>query len=523
MQLSYSHKRNLFYVRCAFEERHIPREAGFEYVEAARAWCTLSPYVAFSLREYADQAASRFFASLEFRYAKSWATESDFSVPTPEGCELMPYQRAGVEFIVHAYRRGDKSAVLADVMGLGKTPQAICTANALGLKGSDVLVVCPASLRINWARELDKWGRWKEQTEVVLNGKAVPKRQGPLVISYTLAATPRWAEALTWWRWGLVVFDEAHYLKSREAGRTQELLGARNKKGLVDHADRVLMLTGTPIPNRPHEFFYPIRRLAPHVIDNMGWAAFERRFVMGFDDVHGYRATGARNQQELHNRLRASGWMVRREKEQVLPQLPAKRYSLVVFPQDSATAKIVEKEKAFDAREIIKHGVPVGVAALPDLRREMGVAKIPECAGWIKDALDGGLAKAVVFAHHTEVVEGLARELAEYKPGVIYGKTPMSARQAAVDAFQTDPEVRLVIGSFQPAGVGWTMTAASTVIFAEGSWVPSDNEQAIDRVHRIGQTADSVSVYFLVVEGSLDAHILGTAAKKAEDIKKVLG
>lgn len=523
MQLSYSQKRNLFYVQCSYEERSIPRQMGFEFVERARAWCTRSPFVAFSLREHADASAKPFFASLEFRYAKSWAIETEYDPPVPSGCELMPFQRAGVEWAVRAQMRRERSACIADPMGCGKSPMGVAVANALGAKGRNVLVICPASLRINWGRELNKWSTCGGRAEIVIDGKTRPPRRGPLVISYTLASSPAWAEFLSWSAWDLVIFDEAHYLKNRDAGRTQELLGTRERKGLIDRAGFVLTLTGTPIPNRPHEFFYPIKRLAPHVIDDMGWARFESRFMDGFEDVHGYRATGAKHHEELHNRLRASGWMIRREKELVLPQLPPKRYNLVVFPQDSTTAKIIEKESTFSAREIIEHGVPVGVAALPELRKEMGIAKVPDCVAWIKDALDGGMEKLLVFAHHTEVIDALAEGLKDYKPVVIYGATTMARRQAAVDAFQSDPEVRLVIGSFIPAGVGWTLVAAHDVVFAEGSWVPSDNEQCIDRAHRIGQTAESVNIYFLVVEGSLDAHILGTAAKKAADIKKVLG
>jgi SWI/SNF-related matrix-associated actin-dependent regulator 1 of chromatin subfamily A len=284
-----------------------------------------------------------------------------------------------------------------------------------------------------------------------------------------------------------------------------------------------MLLTGTPVPNRPHEFFWPIKRLAPAIIDNMGWHRFCARFVEGFEDIMGFRATGVRHEQEMHNRLRGSGWMARRRKEDVLPQLPPKRYSLVVFPQGSKTAKIVEQEQQFDHRQIIEHGVPVGVAALPELRREMGEAKVPDCVDWIKDALDGGMEKLLVFAHHGSVIEALAEGLKAYKPAVIYGKTSMTQRQASVDAFQTDPEARVLIGSFTPMGIGWTLTAAHDVVFVEASWVPSDNEQAIDRAHRIGQEAESVNVYYLVISESLDAKILSESMKKERDIQKVLG
>lgn len=400
---------------------------------------------------------------------------------------------------------------------------AIATINQLHIDPAKVLVICPASLRLNWAKELDMWQCDPGRPEVILSSKDTPARKGPLIVSYNLASSESWSEYLGWFDWQMVIFDEAHYLKNPEAERTRRLLGDLKKtRGLVAHAKRVLLLTGTPIPNRPHEFFWPIRRLNPAIIDGMSYYAFLRHYMTGFDDVNGFRPTGAKNQAELHNRLRASGWMIRREKAAVLPQLPDKRYSMIVFPQDSSTAKIIEREQQFSAREIMEHGVPVGVSALPELRKEMGLAKVKDCLAWIKDQLDGGMEKMIAFAHHTEVVEALVDGLKDYMARGIYGKTSMAARQAAVDAFQEDPAARVLVGSFTPMGTGWTLTAAHDVVFVEGSWVPSDNEQAADRVHRIGQEADKVTIYFLVVEGSLDAHILGTAASKASDIGKVL-
>jgi SWI/SNF-related matrix-associated actin-dependent regulator 1 of chromatin subfamily A len=207
-------------------------------------------------------------------------------------------------------------------------------------------------------------------------------------------------------------------------------------------------------------------------------------------------------------------------KADVLKDLPPKRYKLVVFPENGETRKVLQREAEFDAAELIAHGAPVG-SALPEIRREMGVAKVPQAAEYISDLLEGGAQKVIVFGHHIEVIGELERKLRRFGVAVITGSTPQKARQAAVDAFQTDPRVRVFLGN-EAAEEGITLTAAADVVLAEPEWVPGKNEQRVDRAHRIGQK-DRVIVHILVVEGSLDAKILGAAANKMKDIKGILG
>jgi len=319
-----------------------------------------------------------------------------------------------------------------------------------------------------------------------------------------------------------VLVHNCHNIKNADTQRTKLILGSGKEwRGLVDKTPSIF-LTGTPVPNgRPSEMWPIIYRCAPEIIDYAKYWTFVDRFCLVQDDGQGgVLIRGAKRQAELYARLRGSGFMIRRLKEDVLKDLPPKQYKMVVFPADSETKKILHKESAFSADEIIKHGAPVG-SALPEYRREMGIAKVPQAVEYIKDMLDGGVEKVVVFAHHVEVIGLLREALEDFGVVVITGATSATARQAACDQFQTNPTRRVFIGNILAAGVGVTLTAAQDVVLVESSWVPGENDQAIDRLHRIGQIG-SVLAHILVVEGSLDAKILGSAAHKAGDVGKIL-
>jgi SNF2 family DNA or RNA helicase len=197
---------------------------------------------------------------------------------------------------------------------------------------------------------------------------------------------------------------------------------------------------------------------------------------------------------------------------------------MIIFPPTPGTAKVVAKEREnvhFTAQEILDAGQPLGYGAIPELRREMGLEKLPQCVAWIIDQLESGCEKMVVFGYHREVLEGLMLDLYKYNPALVYGSTSMPTRQLLVDKFQESPDCRVIIGGWLPLGTGWTLTAADTVVMVESSFVPGQNDQCKDRLVRIGQQAGSVNVYQLVVEGSVEASVLAKAASKRYDIDKV--
>lgn len=494
---------NLFTLRCSYEERRIPKQAGFQWSPARKCWATPNGVSAHPFAGNATPAAAAALQNVQNIIELSQATTTMFYPPVPTGLELYPYQRAGVQ-----YASMFKVCMIGDEPGLGKTMQAIALANHLGLR--DLLVICPASLRLNWVREIERWTTVGHQPHAILNGKDVFGSCN--VVSYDLAVN-RSAEVLKL-RPQMLVLDEAHYLKNPGAKRTKVVL-----QQIVKLADRVLLLTGTPVPNRVNELYSILRALRPDVIDHMSYGRFLTRFAKVLSGPYGDQVVGVKNERELYARLRA-GFMVRRLKADVLKDLPPKSYKLVVFPADAGFIKILKREAQFDAKTIIQHGVPVGTA-LPEIRREMGVAMAPKAVQYVQDLFDDGVKKVVVFAHHKDVVRILQDGLAQYGVVSITGATPPGTRQAAVDCFQERADVRVFIGNIVAAGAGITLTASSDVVFAESSWVPGEDDQAADRCHRIGQQ-DNVLIHHLVVEGSISAAVLGAAARKRQDIQKLL-
>ena len=453
------------------------------------------------------------------RLDSSLASVAATPPPAPEGLDYYPFQEAGVwnlsEQIDHL-----GAVMCADEQGLGKTIQAVGVANVKGFKR--IMVVGPASLRLNWIRELEKWHVHNPGIQAVMPGvkNFRPDRALSLVTSYDLA----W-KLKKQYKPDYLIVDEAHHIKNPYAKRTQVVLGnAIEKWGGFVQDTPTIFLTGTPLPNgRPNEIWPLLRRCVPDVIDRLGNRAFIQKFCTYYDDGYGgVVVNGAKNTRELFLRLRGSGFMTRRLKKDVLKDLPAKRYKMVVFPANSKELrKALEKEDRFSIAEINENGgSSLGVSGLPEVRHEMGLAKVPQALTYLRDFLIGGTAKAVIFCHHLSVMAELAAGLGEYNPLLFNGSTSPKRRQEIVDSFQTDPARRVFIGN-AAAAEGITLTAAQDVFIIEPEWVPGQNDQRVDRLHRIGQEG-SVLVHYIVVENSLDAKILGASEKKQRDIENIL-
>jgi len=484
-------------------------------------------------------AASRAAAPLDIAAAAT--------VPVPEGLAYLPFQIAG---ILYAIER--RATLVGDEMGLGKTVQALGVANATGARS--ILVVCPASLRINWAREAARWlvgaqGDSPALTIAIADGKALPDAS-VVVVNYERVAKLR--SQIDARAWDLLVLDEAHYLKNPKAARTKAVLGywdARTKADVAGiQAARTVVLTGTPIPNRPIELWPLLSRVLDR--DGLGrsWKRYTARHCGYTQTRYGVDVSGCTNPEELQTALRAT-CMVRRRKADVLRELPAKRRQIVVLPPNGAAGSVraeqerlakieaerirlqVEAELAKAADDDAAYAAAVAALAsagriafeeMARARHETALAKVPAVVEHVADALEGGgVEKVVVFCHHKDVLALLAEGLREHGVVTLSGDDPMDRRQAAVDAFQTDPAVRVFVGTIAAAGVGLTLTAASTVIFAELAWVPAALSQAEDRCHRIGQHAP-VLVQHLVLDGTIDAKLAGTIVEKQRNIDAAL-
>ena len=417
---------------------------------------------------------------------------------------LRPYQRAGVVYMFE-----HRHAFQADEMGLGKTLQALAACEAC--KGYPELVLPPASLLRNWKNEAGRWVPWRKVQIITKSKTAIDPDAEIVIVSYDVAKNH---EGIKSTRWVTVIADESHALKNEKSARAKALApvvsGARNR----------WLLSGTPIKNRPADLIEPLRMLG-HLDALGGWRTYVTRYCAGRQGKYGWEIDGASNLGELRTHLAGLGF-VRRVKADVLSELPPKIRSVLPIELDSRSGReIRDTETAL--RDIIagktralsdvanddaggRGGDVLG--ALARLRRAVGVAKIDAACEWIDGALAQG-EKPLVFAHHTDVLDGLQEHLRD--AGIEFvrldGSTPSQQRQDLVDKFQNNEKVRVFLGSMTAAGQGITLTAASQVLIVEQSWTPAEMDQAEDRAHRIGQR-DTVTATHLIAVGTIDEPVL---------------
>lgn len=480
----------------------------------------MNPFAVLPLFHEADPEASVALLDHWLAYEESAGTDSPDHFPAPAGRTYLPYQRAG---IAYALRR--PHTLFGDEPGLGKTVQAIGVCNATDARR--ILVVCPASVRLQWAAEMERWrvrrSGYDNWLYPILQSRDGFDRSAEVVItSYQLAQTAGLGAALRSVEWDVVIYDEAHYLKNYNAARTKRLLGTWDGGDRGIPARRILALTGTPLPNRPRECYTLARALDWDSISRMSEDEFNGRYNPTVVMPNGFRLEWTGHLLELQARLRTR-FMVRRAKADVLKDLPEKVYELAYIDPDGEVKKALRAEKllAIDP-ENLNTGDAELMGHISQVRRQMGVAKAPGVIAHVNMLLDGGAPKVVVFAYHTEVIRLL---LEAYGPAAvcIQGATGAAAREHAKRRFQDDPECQVFIGQLTAAGTGvdGLQNVCSHAVFAEASWTPGENEQCVDRLHRIGQRS-SVVAQFLVAPGSLDERILGSAIRKAGSINKAL-
>lgn len=430
---------------------------------------------------------------------------SDFDVEGLGG-ELLPFQKAGVEFIETANGR----AIIADQMGLGKTVEALAYLQ-LHPDLRPAIIVVPASLKTNWKREANKWLSTKKRI-VVLNGTK----------PYDLSLSPadiyiiNW-DILTYWtdellaiKPAILIADEAHYAKNRKAKRSKAC------KKLANKIDQALLLTGTPVTNRPVELFSLLQ-----MVDSAAWPRFwpfAERYCGAYNDGWGWNFSGATNLDELHQKIKP--YVVRRVKSQVLKELPAKRRVPVPIPM-SDQARTEYEFNLKETIEILKQAERLSthhLARIEQLKQLTAGGKLPHAIKWISDFLDSG-EKLIVFATHKFIIAELMAEFGD-QAVKLTGDDSQKARQDAVDRFQNDDQIRLFVGNIQAAGVGITLTAASDVAFLEFAWTPGDHDQAEDRAHRIGQSG-SVTCWYLVAEDTIDEDIVSLLEDKRQVVDRV--
>ena len=446
----------------------------------------------------------------------SLATASDIDVPIPKGLELFDYQKAAVKFIIPR-----TESLIADQMGVGKTIETIAALNAMPKsKVRTILLVVPASLKLNWKMELEKWLTHKLPIYVIerhwaeyVQGKWLPlskRRAGIYIVGYS--SLHKFEKNLDR-KWHVIIADEVHYIKNNYTRRARALRAVP--------AERKIALSGTPLTARPRDLFSVLNWLNPSEWPD--YLAYGKRYCQGEAEFK-----GASNLEELQERLRSS-FMIRRLKKDVLKQLPRKTRQTIVMQATFKEEKIALREEqdvmddleALIAGETLRCNVRLLFSRISILRHRTALAKLPKVVEHIFDALEGE-EHLVVFTHHRDVLQGIQDELDlnDISNVVVTGSNSQKERHDAVWNFQNGLS-RVFLGTMGSAGVGLTLTQASTVIFAELDWTPATLSQAEDRLHRIG-TKKNVLVQHCVLNGSIDARIAQVVIAKQKNFDKAL-
>lgn len=462
---------------------------------------------------------------------ESKLNEIDINLP------LYGYQKTGVNFAVQ-----NKKVMINDEMGLGKSLQAIGVMHYLGLK--QILIVCPNSLKSNWQREIFKWT--KQKSYIVenrfVNGINIINYEKLLKFKDTESAKIQLDIYVKSFNWQLLIVDESHYIKEGKSQRTKLVLS------LCKEIERVILLTGTPMLNKPKELITQIKAVGH--IDKFGddWK-FLFRYCNPKRNGFGWDFAGASNLEELNNKIQS--FSIRRMKKDVLTDLPDKSinttildmpepekyeavengvYSDLFSTNDSIQefykslagksseqkAKlIVERQKSQQYREMSSEIL----VQIERLKQESARQKVI-ASDYIFQEHIQNKTKVIVFTLHKKTATDLNRL---YPMSVfITGDVKPDERMRRIDQFQNDPETLFFFATMKTAGVGFNLTASSEVVFMELGWTPADHKQCEDRAWRIGQK-NNVNVNYLILKNTIDEDIIDLLLNKSNVIEKSVG
>ena len=444
------------------------------------------------------------------------------------GKQLYKHQEEGIKFLLS--RNG---SILADDMGLGKSIQSIIAALESGAK--NILIVCPSAVKINWKREINVFcddvaiveGRkWQKAKFTIINydilknfhtlGDGKKKEDTDPVLEYNRQIVNS--------NFDLAIVDEAHYLKNNKSIRGEIMVDLTVKYNI----EKVWLLTGTPIANRPMDFFNLLKIIKSPIADN--WQYFATRYCDArkmFRTLKNGRkkqiwlTDGASNLDELA--AKTKNLILRRLKENVL-DMPDK----IITPMyhqlsnkgwdeyDRLWEDYLEKRKT----EKKKGPVQKDLVELILLRKFIAMEAIPQTIEMVENILETGK-KVIIFTSFTDELN----ELAEHFDKIcVTHNGPMNdkEKQRSVDNFQNNDKIKVFIGNIKSAGVGITLTKANFVVFNSFDWVPGQNEQAEDRAYRIGQN-NNVNVYYQMFEDTISTRMWETLRTKKDIISTIIG
>ena len=423
---------------------------------------------------------------------------------------LLSHQIEAVQKLVE-----NKKYILADDMGLGKTTSTIIAALESGSK--KILIICPASLKINWQREIENY---TDRSIYISEGKNFSQEHDFVIINYDIIKNfhnvkKKSDSQILGANFDLVVVDEAHYIKNGQAQRTKLI------NDLVKKVDRLWLLTGTPMTSRPMDYFNLLSLVDSPVAKN--WMAYAIRYCSGYQFNAGGRkiwnVTGASNLEELRDRT--AGLTLRRLKQDVL-DLPDKIITPVYLRLKSKQYEDVMGDyyNWYEKNPDESKSLTVQFTKLTQVRQVIAEEKVIQTIELAENIIEQGK-KVIIFCNFTNSLDRIIQHFG--KTAVrLDGSMSKPERQNSVDKFQEDDKVKVFVGNIKAAGVGITLTAGEAVIMNDLSFLPSDHSQAEDRAYRYGQK-NNVLVYYPIFENTIEGIIYDILNKKKQVIATVMG
>ena len=422
----------------------------------------------------------------------------------------LSHQKEAVQKLVE-----NKRYILADDMGLGKTTSTIIGALETGAK--KILIICPATLKINWKREIENYS---DRSVYIAEGKNFSTEHDFVIINYDIIKNfhdPKKKDDSEILRanFDLVVVDEAHYIKNAQAQRTKLI------NDIVKNVDRIWLLTGTPMTSRPIDYYNLLSLVDSPVAKN--WMAYVIRYCQGYQFKVGSRKVwnvmGASNLEELRDRT--SGLTLRRLKGDVL-DLPDKIITPVYLRLKSKEYEEVMGEyyNWYEKNPEESKSLTVQFTKLTKVRQIIANEKIAQTIELTENILEQDK-KVIIFCNFTESLNKIVEHFGKAAVKVD-GSMSKPERQHSVDEFQDNPKVKVFVGNIKAAGVGLTLTAGEAVVMNDLSFLPSDHAQAEDRAYRYGQK-NNVLVYYPIFENTIEGIIYDILNNKKQVIATVMG
>lgn len=420
----------------------------------------------------------------------------------------LDHQKEAIQKLVE-----NKKFILADDMGLGKTTSTIISALETGAK--KVLIICPASLKINWQREIENYS---DRTTSIIEGKKWDDADF-VIINYDIIKNfhddkKKSESTIVKSKFDLVIVDEAHYVQNSQAQRTKLI------NDIGRNVERVWLLTGTPITSRPINYFNLLNLIDSPVAQN--WMAYVKRYCNGFQFQAGRRkiwnVSGASNLEELRDRT--SPLVLRRLKENVL-DLPEKIITPVYLRLKSKEyEELMGEYYDWYDKSGESDSLTLQFTKLTKVRQVIAEEKTKATIELCENIIEQGK-KVIVFTNFTKSLEMILQHFG--KSAVrLDGQMSQKERQLSVDNFQNDENITVFVGNIKAAGVGITLTAAEAVVMNDLSFLPSDHSQAEDRSYRYGQK-NNVLVYYPIFDNTVEGIIYDILKKKKNIFETIMG